>query len=405
MSAVGSADGFLPVDLPGTTFKQLRYVSPDGATQCRVAGISTCRASKIPEGSLYESALGQRAWTTQEGILPHRVLHFGLHEIIWDCDTSCACECGDPRVHRLWKNEQRSDQVDQSGDTSMHIINVLSRLSEDGKYRLWEEVIENYSSRSLTVQSDKLPAVSGLARIFRAYMDIPFDDYLAGMWRSTLPAGLLWSVPMRVVGQHSRPQAWRAPSWSWASIDGEMKFHHQTQEDESTPKLRILSCHCPLLSDDSFGQVQRGYIRLQCHLVAVELHVNKIDEKWHDKKWRNAQSAQSVAIQWSHGLPPDSSNFDREAFASCKDGRTMQVKLDTFMGTGVYNSGVYCMAVLSSPRWLVIRKCSNPFDHHAQLEAFERIGVAFYNNRLWPQVEKDVGLEPDVSEVTELLLL
>src|SRR5213076_3258683 len=43
-------------------------------------------------------------------------------------------------------------------------------------------------------------------------------EYLAGLWRQDLPFGLLWQ------GWHGEGKRvtdkWRAPSWSWTSIDG-----------------------------------------------------------------------------------------------------------------------------------------------------------------------------------------
>jgi hypothetical protein len=43
--------------------------------------------------------------------------------------------------------------------------------------------------RNLTFQFDVLPAISGMAKLVHQFTG---DLYLAGLWKSTLLAGLLW---------------------------------------------------------------------------------------------------------------------------------------------------------------------------------------------------------------------
>lgn len=101
----------------------------------------------------------------------------------------------------------------------------------------WYGLIEDYSSRYLTKETDKLPALAGLALKFCE--DQNPGKYLAGIWSSHLPSALLW----KIMPHHSRPrdqytdglaafhprrpQQYRAPSWSWASIDGKVSYESQ----------------------------------------------------------------------------------------------------------------------------------------------------------------------------------
>jgi hypothetical protein len=77
-------------------------------------------------------------------------------------------------------------------------------------------------------------AILGVARVLA---DRFHDDYVAGLWRSNLVGGLCWRVPeMRRTTQElipsgmyarrwevsRRPVEYLAPSWSWASVDGEV---------------------------------------------------------------------------------------------------------------------------------------------------------------------------------------
>lgn len=48
------------------------------------------------------------------------------------------------------------------------------------RHDYWREIVIQFTSRSLTYQTDTLPALSGLARVFEAASG---DTYLAGIWR------------------------------------------------------------------------------------------------------------------------------------------------------------------------------------------------------------------------------
>ncbi|KAK0482437.1 heterokaryon incompatibility protein-domain-containing protein [Armillaria novae-zelandiae] len=79
------------------------------------------------------------------------------------------------------------------------------------------DLLEVYTSRRLTKPRDRLIAFSGIVDHFQAVW--PDSKYIAGLWSHQLPEGLLWR---RDSGDKPRPQRYRAPSWSWASTDGEI---------------------------------------------------------------------------------------------------------------------------------------------------------------------------------------
>jgi hypothetical protein len=45
-----------------------------------------------------------------------------------------------------------------------------------------------------------------------------YDELVAGLWRKRLPYQLLW----RILNPSPRPVEWQAPSWSWASVNGQI---------------------------------------------------------------------------------------------------------------------------------------------------------------------------------------
>ena len=101
----------------------------------------------------------------------------------------------------------------------------------------WYSFVEDYSSRFMTKESDKLPALAGLAAKSSNKLDLGI--YVAGIWSTHLPSALLWRTVQlseiytrKVINplatfQPRHPQQHRGPSWSWASIDGEINYDSQ----------------------------------------------------------------------------------------------------------------------------------------------------------------------------------
>ena len=103
----------------------------------------------------------------------------------------------------------------------------------DNKDTTWCSFILHYTSSGLTKSSDRLIALHGLAmKIQNATQRV----YVAGHWMdSSLPLSLLWRATKP--GKPSdRSKLYRAPTWSWASIDGPISFETSSSE---TPKVLI----------------------------------------------------------------------------------------------------------------------------------------------------------------------
>jgi hypothetical protein len=56
-------------------------------------------------------------------------------------------------------------------------------------FNSWYSMIERYSTRKLTHQMDKLPALSGLASLMSQTHDC---TYIAGLWKEDMQTGLAW---------------------------------------------------------------------------------------------------------------------------------------------------------------------------------------------------------------------
>jgi hypothetical protein len=142
-----------------------------------------------------------RAWVFQERYLAPRTLHFHPSEMVMECKSSICCECsGLDKVVAI----SRRNSLD-------------SKLDRSKIFNSWFAVVEEYSRLRITRESDRLPALTGVATVFQKKLEC---RYLAGLWENDIARGLLWDVTryectrsQRNVRRHRY-----APTWSWASL-------------------------------------------------------------------------------------------------------------------------------------------------------------------------------------------
>lgn len=191
------------------------------------------------------SDLGQRGWAFQERLLAKRTLHFNKYGLLWECRESNAAEFS-PEPKGPWGP---------------------GRLAcPDHEPWEWIEVVNGYSDTKLTISSDKLTALAGIAR---RQSEAKPDQYLAGMWRSELIYQLCWRAIVNQ-GSRKRPES-RAPTWSWASIDGGVLgswFPRGLGEDDVLNEyVSLLDVWTTPSGPDPFGAVSNGELKLGCYTL------------------------------------------------------------------------------------------------------------------------------------------
>ena len=160
----------------------------------------------------------------QERHLARRILHFTEREMFWECCSKApyfASETfpnGAPRFYNK-RNVLLRDSM------------ITPIRSKSEIHKLWCDLCEMYSEKKLSKSTDKLMAISGLAKEFQKLL--PDDIYFLGMWWSTFPLCLRWKSRGRPIQE----DLLEAPSWSWVSIDGEVKLNTRIfpQSSSSTP--------------------------------------------------------------------------------------------------------------------------------------------------------------------------
>ncbi|WAO82883.1 HET domain-containing protein [Fusarium falciforme] len=188
--------------------------------------------------------ISTRAWIWQERLLSGRMIFYTPSALKFECNQ-----------HSIWEGFA----PDVTGHSWSAQLNNISHTS-------WTSLVEEYMSRDITRQSDRLPAMdSVMKRISQSQGWSP----LWGMWANMLVESLGWQSK---VSEKSGKLMCRtnpgnyAPSWSWASVDGPISY-------VSARGLGGLEANDPMIYDVEIRSVNAasGLIRVAGHAISVEL--------------------------------------------------------------------------------------------------------------------------------------
>jgi hypothetical protein len=236
--------------------------------------------------------LRTRAWTLQERFLSNRSVHYANGVMLWECKTT--------KVSSIlpWGHHDPPDDfvpwpiLESTNESRASEGPMVTRAA-------WFRIIEDYSGRFMTKEPDKLPALSGVANHFSSVFQN--DDYHAGLFRRHFPAALLWRSignnynPREItdtVRKYSafwprRPSEYRAPSWSWAGLDGAVSYDSQRLTNLGGPRpetgaprqeklLRLIDVQTRQKSSDPYGAVVSSHIRVLGRVAVVQLHWDRL---------------------------------------------------------------------------------------------------------------------------------
>ena len=168
------------------------------------------------------SVLYKRGWTFQERLLSHRTIHFGS-QLFWECASLRASEAFPVGVDLpgIFKDDfgQTLKRRLRSGYDCDLTTEVVAEL-----YQTWSSIVRVYSGMDLTRRSDKLIAVQGIAQSLIRRYHLSEEDYVFGLWKPCFPYHLIWGRNRDFSEDYEEVEEYRAPSWSWASINGRFRF-------------------------------------------------------------------------------------------------------------------------------------------------------------------------------------
>lgn len=263
MSSKKSEDGFLtkrPDDGEAVNWESTAINSLPGSNEDVQAWVG--RFDPRLEESLWDleydeekkGPLARRGWTLQESVLSPRLLYYGANMIHWTCPSVRLSANGMRGMHKLDKKYPAVSRVVFDRRHKRQRPLPKSKNYVEKILLEYYGIVDSYCARELTCPSDKFPALSGIAHRLQPVL----GDYLAGLWHCDILRGLWWEK-LEGGGPASK---YRAPSWSWVSVDGPVR----TACPKRKGRLDVqLSDYAIRLADPSnpFGQVRWASLTLR----------------------------------------------------------------------------------------------------------------------------------------------
>lgn len=191
-----------------------------------------------------EAPLNRRGWVLQERFFSPRILHFGVDQLLWECEESRGSEIRPQLTERSNRLDHKTTySYRQLEDTAAQICGAAAsdclhtldgpecRWCEDRSsleilYTSWIGIVEAYSRASLTYRDDKLIAIAGITSRFER---LSGSRFVYGLWYDQIAQGLLWyCLPKDQNNITRRPELkTHIPSWSWACFDQPITFQNK----------------------------------------------------------------------------------------------------------------------------------------------------------------------------------
>lgn len=217
--------------------------------------------------------LSRRGWALQERVLAKRIIHYNARQIYFECDQGVFAEDGSHRKERHCKLNDRLSPAPEDPSPLGSLPDYKADL------QLWYGLVWSYGRRKLSKPTDKLPAISGLARLFHERIG---GQYVAGLWSKAMLEGLAWQA----LGERapaSRDQ-YIGPTWSWASYAG---IGATALNPGWVAVAQVLDWHVDLKhAANPFGEVGDAWVRVRG--PAVQLRHSALESNEHEAGLRRA---------------------------------------------------------------------------------------------------------------------
>ncbi|KAK4450449.1 heterokaryon incompatibility protein-domain-containing protein [Podospora aff. communis PSN243] len=250
-TAAASKDGFLH---PRTTYAPFLL-----RARLSTNTFGTVLASPEPNVSrpldTTEYPLFTRGWTYQEHQLSPRLLIYTPLGLVFWCALSTHRDGGNEHPH--WQEQP------EFAANLFYETQLPTSFNEISHPQSWADNIKNYARRTLAVEHDKLLAIAAVAEQYSQLA--PVTEYHAGMWKEDLLLQCLWGAG----GEARHPAQYRAPSWSWAALEGAIA-PFTPPEDGGVVTCELLHAETALVDKRMrFGRVSGGFVRVRARMRRV----------------------------------------------------------------------------------------------------------------------------------------
>ena len=188
--------------------------------------------------------IAKRAWTMQEQLLSNRTLSFTTHTMMWRCREGVQ-NFGNSLYfpHDLDSGYNDNDEKYSLNLHSLFLKEEEASSSKEESLSCWLRLVTVNSLRVTRLERDKLNALAGIAS-HPSFSRVLGPRYFAGLWQYSLSRQLTWYTSRwhRTLAEDDsftfhRPIRYRAPSWSWASLDGGIIHFDFSFDDETPPEV------------------------------------------------------------------------------------------------------------------------------------------------------------------------
>lgn len=447
-TAVGDSSGIFIRKYEQTTALYADSVS-DKQNRVYLRG---CYTHKQCTKSLEDGEMTRRGWIFQEALLSHRLIHFPSDCcIVWECRANFRTDDGTNLEHkyskfgttrqknwseclnaaaRLTKLLHTAMDINIPREESSHALAEQASPRQHTSTRIafqrhWSGIIKDYTSRHLTVNDDRLHAISGTIEFVKKLTGFA---NVGGLWIPTLPYELFWLSRFKPNanvsdGENlSKERLYRAPSWSWVSVKHPITYdsvHSISARIESNIDFEIFEIRM-----ESLPSAQPSEARHSSLIVSVDLQQASLVKPTHtfrDSEFRSWDSMRDIPHNVDElerlpnvlrmrpkirrGSPPffdlglviidDPQELFRQLIGyqeaslsgSMPNGRQVHHVLSSIAGQDVYCFKVYCHNLRNATyldqkkswipyyRVLVMRKMEN--------NQFQRIGAGYVPERGW----------------------
>ncbi|KAF9549266.1 HET-domain-containing protein [Agrocybe pediades] len=296
LSSFRASQGFLPDsgDQPFLPFHVSHDMNPQG--ELGTMNMRYCIPPIIIHGTFDPpEPLEQRAWCFQETILSPRILVFHPPKAMYIC-RGYEEDITRPENDGLEAGPQRIPITNLFNDQKQR---EAAARNDKALRELWGSLLERYSSRDMTEPTDKLVAFSSVAEV---YQSLTKDEYLAGLWRRHLIDELLWKSRF----MKPRPTVYRAPTWSWAAIDGGVRAYKPAAEEIQSMEYEATVVACTVVPKSHLhplGEIKEATLQLKAKCVPLLFNGRKC--RFIERLFPSGVSGANEEFSQSTWVPPN----------------------------------------------------------------------------------------------------
>ncbi|KAL1946195.1 hypothetical protein VTO73DRAFT_15322 [Trametes versicolor] len=246
---------------PGKSVEDVLRVGKVRATSLGI----TEHGTVLSGGDSASEPIHKRGWCLQELYMSPRALIFTSETLRFRCQQITK-NVGNSFYHPTSAELRLPDVLFCPGASP-----TMERRSKEwwAIHRAWTDIVHQYTRRTIGKASDKLVACGALAEAFHRVLG---SHYVAGLWCDTLLQDLLWvrmeDDRLRLKTGDSRPAQYRAPSWSWAAVEGAVRIRTEPELVDVQTVAEVVRCDVALSDQElPFGEVTGGVLVLRAALI------------------------------------------------------------------------------------------------------------------------------------------